>query len=107
VDAGVKILRIGLHPSEGLLDKTSLVAGPFHVAFGEMVFSEIWRKRIINMVFSNGKRNTLTLSVAPGMRNAAIGHKAVNKALLLESFRKVFFDENDDLKGFDYYAYTG
>ena len=106
VDAGVKILRIGLHPSEGLLDHTSLVAGPFHVAFGEMVFSEIWRRILTSMVFDNVKRNILTLTVAPVMRNAAIGHKAINKALLLDSFRKVVFNESNDLKGFDYHAHT-
>ena len=106
VEAGVKILRIGLHPSEGLLDHTSLVAGPFHVAFGEMVFSEIWRRILTSMVFDNVKRNILTLTVAPAMRNAAIGHKAINKALLLDSFRKVVFNESNDLKGFDYHAHT-
>jgi histone acetyltransferase (RNA polymerase elongator complex component) len=106
VNADVKILRIGLHPSEGLMDNTSLVAGPFHVAFGEMVFTEIWRRLISKMVFENGKRNTLTLNVANGMSNAAIGHKAKNKNLLLESFRKVIFVESPDLKGFEYYADT-
>lgn len=106
VNAGVKILRIGLHPSEGLIDNTSLVAGPFHVAFGEMVFSEIWRRMVSEMVFANGKRNILTLTVANGMRNAAIGHKAMNKALFLESFRKVVFEESADLKGFEYHAHT-
>jgi histone acetyltransferase (RNA polymerase elongator complex component) len=106
IEANVKILRIGLHPSEGLLDNTSLVAGPFHVAFGELVFSEIWRRLLSNMVFENMKRNILTLTVAAGMRNAAIGHKAMNKAILLESFRKVVFEESAELKGFEYHADT-
>lgn len=105
-EAGVKILRMGLHPSEGFLDNTSLVAGPFHVAFGELVFSEIWRRLQSNMVFGNGKKNLLTLTVANGMRNAAIGHKAANKALLLQSFRKVIYIESDDMKGFEYHAHT-
>jgi histone acetyltransferase (RNA polymerase elongator complex component) len=106
IAAGVKILRIGLHPSEGLIDNTSLVAGPFHVAFGELVFSEIWRRMLTNMTYENGKRNILTLTVASGMRNAAIGHKALNKAMLLENFRKVVFEESPDLKGFEYHAHT-
>lgn len=106
IAANVKILRIGLHPSEGLLDNTSLVAGPFHVAFGELVFSEIWRRLIINMTYENGKKNMLTLTIAVGMRNAAIGHKALNKAILLESFRKVVFEESTELKGFKYHAHT-
>lgn len=106
IQSGVKILRIGLHPSEGLIDHTSLVAGPFHVAFGEMVFTEIWRRVFKNMFFENGKRNLLTLTLAPGMRNAAIGHKAMNKAILMQNFRKVVFTENADLKGFEYHAHT-
>lgn len=106
ITAEVKILRIGLHPSEGLLDNTSLIAGPFHVAFGELVFSEIWRRLLSNMVFENGKRNILALTVATGMRNAAIGHKAMNKTMLLESFRKVVFEESAELKGFEYHAHT-
>ena len=106
IEANVKILRIGLHPSEGLLDRTSLVAGPFEVAFGEMVFSEIWKRQFDTMVFPNGKRNLLTLTVANGMRNPAIGYKAMNKAMFLESFRKVAFNESADLKGFEYHVDT-
>jgi len=106
IAANVKILRIGLHPSEGLLNNTSLVAGPFHVAFGELVFSEIWHRLLTQLVFENGKRNILTLTVAIGMRNAAIGHKAMNKAILLENFRKVVFEECAELKGFEYHAHT-
>ena len=106
MDAGVKILRIGLHPSEGLLDRTSLVAGPFEVAFGEMVFSEIWHKLFSTMNFPNRKRNMLTLNIANGMRNPAIGYKAMNKSMLLESFRKVVFNESPDLKGFEYHVDT-
>ncbi|MEI6062154.1 MAG: radical SAM protein [Bacteroidota bacterium] len=106
ISAGVKILRIGLHPSEGLLDNTSLVAGPFHVAFGEMVFSEIWRRILLKLDYENPKRNLLTLTVSQGMKNAAIGHKAMNKAMLLQDFRKVIFDESADLKGLEYHAHT-
>jgi histone acetyltransferase (RNA polymerase elongator complex component) len=106
IAANVKILRIGLHPSEGLLENTSLVAGPFHVSFGELAFSEIWRRLLNNITFENGKRNILTLTVAAGMRNAAIGYKAMNKTILLESFRKVVFEESTELKGFEYHAHT-
>jgi len=106
VNSGVKILRIGLHPSDGLMDGSSLVAGPFEVAFGEMVFSEIWKRIFSTMIFNNGKRNLLTITTAQGMRNAAIGYKALNKIMLLESFRKVVFNGSSDLKGFEYYADT-
>ena len=104
--AGVKILRIGLHPSEGLLDKTSLVSGPFHVAFGEMVSTEIWSRILNNLVYPNVKRNALSLTVAIGMINAAIGHKGKNKTMLLQIFRKVVYTESPDLKGFEYHVHT-
>ena len=94
-------------PTEGLMDNSSLVAGPFHVAFGEMVFSEIWRRIFLALHFDNAKKNLLTLTVAPGMINAAIGHKAMNKAMLLQSFRKVTVTESAGLKGFEYHAHTG
>lgn len=106
IHANVKILRMGLHPSEGLLNRSSLVAGPFEVAFGEMVFSEIWKRQISSMPFPNGKRNQLTLTVASGMRNPAIGYKAMNKQMLLRQFRKVVFNESETLKGFDYHVDT-
>ena len=102
--AGIKILRIGLHPSDGLIDHSSLVAGPFHVAFGEMVYSEIWRRLFSKMKFPADNRNSLLLTVPVGMRNAAIGHKASNKALLLEQYRKVIFDVSNELKEFEFYA---
>ena len=106
VEAGVRILRIGLHPSEGLLDRSSLVAGPFEVAFGEMVYSEIWRKQFENIEFPNKRRNQLTVSVPRGMRNPATGYKAMNKAMFLENFRKVVFVENDELKAFGFHVDT-
>jgi len=39
---GVKVLRVGLHPSEGLLSGHELIAGPFHQSFKELVLTEIW-----------------------------------------------------------------
>ena len=42
---GVNILRVGLHPSEGLMNGTSLVAGPFHISFRELVMTEIWKEQ--------------------------------------------------------------
>ena len=71
-----------------------------------MVFSEIWKRQFSKMIPPNGKRNILTLTVANGMRNPAIGYKAMNKTFLLESFRKVVFNESADLKGFEYHADT-
>ncbi|MGB2600378.1 MAG: radical SAM protein, partial [Candidatus Omnitrophota bacterium] len=32
---GIKVIRCGLHPSEGLLSGEEYLAGPFHTAFGQ------------------------------------------------------------------------
>ena len=44
IGAGIKVVRMGLQPSE-LLEK-SVVAGPYHPAFGELVQSRLWLKKI-------------------------------------------------------------
>jgi len=100
-EAGVKILRIGLHPSEGLLGGESLLAGPFHVAFGELVataqWSAVFRQKLSGM--TPGKRGSLLVEVAPRQLNAAVGHKAANKHMLLDNFSRVAFRGNPDLTG--------
>jgi len=74
--AGVKILRLGLHPSEGLLHGNDLVAGPFHVAFGEMVHSRIWQD--ILMKISPEKKSDITIFVNPQQISRAVGHRGAN-----------------------------
>jgi histone acetyltransferase (RNA polymerase elongator complex component) len=107
VHSGVRILRTGLHPSEGLLDGSSLVAGPFHVNFGEMVYSEVWHRifqDFLNETPLTTKEKNLVLCVAQGMRNAAFGYQALNRALLLTGFRTVTIQEDSELKNFEFHA---
>lgn len=79
-EAGVKILRLGLHPSEGILHGDDLIAGPFHVAFGEMVYSKIWF-HILNELESDPSAG-ITIFVNPKQLNHAIGHKGLNRKML-------------------------
>lgn len=88
-EAGVKILRLGLHPSEGILNGDDLVAGPFHVAFGEMVYSKIWNN-ILNELESDPSAD-ITIFVNPKQLNHAIGHKGMNRKMLEGRFGKVNF----------------
>ena len=44
VGAGIRVVRMGLQPSETLTQ--NVVAGPYHPAFGELVMSRIWLKKI-------------------------------------------------------------
>lgn len=39
--AGIKVIRIGLQADEELCTKGNIIAGPFHPAFGELVYSHL------------------------------------------------------------------
>ncbi len=94
-DAGVTILRLGLHPSEGLFHGNELVAGPFHTAFGAMVYSRIWY-HILNGLQS-GIGNKITVTVHPKELNHAIGYRKTNRMMLLDRFESVQFRTDNTL----------
>jgi histone acetyltransferase (RNA polymerase elongator complex component) len=95
----VKVLRMGLHPSESLLKKGNIIAGPFHVAFGEQVLTEVWKSRILGFMDGDDvKGNHVTIFVHPGQLNAAIGFRASNRKWLQQKFNKVQFIPDPTLK---------
>jgi histone acetyltransferase (RNA polymerase elongator complex component) len=96
-DAGVKILRLGLHPSEGILHGNDLIAGPFHVAFGEMVYSKIWYNILCEL--KSDPNAEITVFVNPKQINHAAGHKGMNRKMLEGKFRKVKFRGDEKLLG--------
>ena len=73
----VTILRMGLHPSEGLLSGTDYLAGPFHVSFKELVLSAIWHDAIQKIV--NEKGDAATILVPASEINYAIGYGGANR----------------------------
>lgn len=94
----VKVLRLGLHPSEGLRQSNELVAGPFHPALRELANTAIWGE-IFSETLKNRKGKNLKVTVSPKELNAAIGHKGANKKLLLEHFLRVAFATDLHLSG--------
>lgn len=101
---GVKVIRVGLHPSEGLLSGNDLVAGPFHEAFRELVMTEIWAGEFSDLLQAEpGKQ--LEIHVAPGQFNFAIGYAAKNKKALLKVYDTVVFYKDDHLKGREFHAH--
>lgn len=78
MDNNVNILRIGLHPSEGLLKGTDYIAGPFHVSFKELVLTELWKDRIQRTIEQQG-RDDLTIEVPSEEINYAVGYLSANK----------------------------
>jgi len=88
----VQILRIGLHPSEGFINRETLVAGPFHVSFKELVLTEIWREKLIE-ISQHNHSDTFIVEVPKEEINYAIGYRSSNKILMEQRFRKVIFKQ--------------
>lgn len=96
-EAGVKVLRVGLHPSELLLKGTSLVAGPFHPAFRQMAETILWEKTLRQIPLNHSTLKHLTVRVAPRALVEAIGFKKHNKNWLLQHFHSVRFESDPTL----------
>jgi histone acetyltransferase (RNA polymerase elongator complex component) len=87
---GIQILRIGLHPSEGLINHETLVAGPFHISFKELVLTELWKKRLLLLTQPNTS-DTFEVEVPSSEINYAIGYGSLNKKWLEKKYKKLKF----------------
>jgi histone acetyltransferase (RNA polymerase elongator complex component) len=103
-NAGINILRVGLHPSEGLINKETYIDGPFHVSFRELVLTEIW-KEILSPLTRCAENKNLIISVPDNEYNYAIGYGASNKKMLQTHFSEVNFVKDISLKGRNYHAH--
>jgi histone acetyltransferase (RNA polymerase elongator complex component) len=114
---GIIVTRVGLHPSGNLLSGKELVAGPFHPSFRELVESRLWQELLETLLpvkkeedsAAKGKQPTLSFGplkvhIAPGQRNAAIGHQAANRKMLEKYFIPVRFITDTSLSGRQFYA---
>ncbi len=98
----IQILRLGLHPSEGLISGCELVEGPFHPAMKELVLSSMWAdlfSRLLNEQDHELKQKDLIICVAPRQLSVAVGHHGSNKEALEKIYRKVVFKTDPQLKG--------
>jgi len=98
----VRILRIGLHPSEGLINGDSLVAGPFHRSFKELVCTARWKELFSEILKQKGE--SIVIKINPNQINAAVGYNKENKNLILKFFKKVAFETDNKIEywKFDY-----
>jgi histone acetyltransferase (RNA polymerase elongator complex component) len=96
-EQGINVIRVGLHPSEGLISGESLVAGPFHSSFRELVLTEIWRK-LLERFLHVPENQELIVSVNPKEYNYSIGYKASNKKILIEKFQSVIFKKDSSIR---------
>lgn len=104
----IKILRLGLHPSEGLISGCEMAGGPFHPALKELVMSALWKdifSDLIDGANNQSPQQTLTVSVAPSQIHAATGHQSSNKLALQKHYGKVIFKADPGLSGRNFYVH--
>ena len=77
----VSVIRMGLHPSDELVAGKSLIDGPFHPSFKEMVMAKIWEE-IIHAKLKGNTSNNIRISVSDKQMHYAIGYKQANKTQL-------------------------
>jgi histone acetyltransferase (RNA polymerase elongator complex component) len=101
-EANVKIIRIGLHPSEGYL-KGNEYAGPFHPSFRELVMTSVWTDRFQDL-FNEKEGKTVEIRVNPADLHPAIGYYGKNRKLLEKFFRTVKFIADPEIQEKTYHA---
>ncbi|OHD09198.1 MAG: hypothetical protein A2Y41_06860 [Spirochaetes bacterium GWB1_36_13] len=96
----IPVIRLGLHPSEGLLSGRDIVSGPFHPSFRELVYSEIWKSILSPLLEEREKKSKkLTLRVSPSEVNYVSGYDSCNKIMLLNFFSRVRILPSEKLNG--------
>jgi histone acetyltransferase (RNA polymerase elongator complex component) len=102
-EGGVKVIKMGLHPSDAFVKGDELVAGPFHEAFRELVMTEIWGEEFKELMLPS-KDKHIEIEVSSSQFNFAIGHAAKNKKALLQFYDTVVFFRNDNLRKREYHV---
>lgn len=77
MDHNVKVIRVGLQPTEEISYNAKVIAGPFHPSFGELVDSEIIFRRMKNVLPQENLKD-LRIFVHPKNFSKLIGQKKKN-----------------------------
>ncbi len=99
--ANVDVIRMGLQASDSLEDGSTIIAGPWHPAFGHLVFAEILYDRVckkIDAVCGQLASEDIILKVHPRSESRLRGDKNANLAKLKHRYPHRIFsihlDEN-------------
>lgn len=95
-NAGIKVIRVGLHDSESL--KANMIGGAFHPAFRELCEGRMFYDNIMAELESTEvKDGNIIVSVPKSALSKAIGQKAINKNKLIELGYNPQFTEDNTL----------
>lgn len=87
----VEVIRVGLHPSEGILDGSALLAGPFHASFRELVETYIWKQKLVLLLNQHKAGSDISIQATANELRYAIGYASANRLMLENHFNKVEF----------------
>ncbi len=95
---GIRVIRIGLQSTDEISEGGSVVAGPLHSAFGELVENSVFYDKIAALISSGTvNRDTKTIRVNPRDISKAAGNKKRNILKIKQKFGidiKIVGDEN-------------
>ena len=87
-DHGISVIRMGLQGSHDLAKPGSLVAGPYHPAFGHLVYSALFLDRMIDRLEAMGALpKRLNVRVNPRDVVRAVGERRKNIRVLKDRFQ--------------------
>ena len=88
---GIPVVRMGLHPARDLQRQDTMLAGPFHPAFGELVHSEIFLQRAMALVVQKEIAGDLCFRTHPRNVSRLRGHRNGNIEVLQQccGFRRI------------------
>ena len=84
-NAGIPVIRFGLNPSEPLSGGDA-VAGAYHPAFGELVYSRVYYNKAVKLLEGVAPGSCVTLNVAPGRVSMMTGQHRCNIDALIQKF---------------------
>lgn len=102
----INVIKVGLHPTEELKNNETLISGPYHPSFRELVYTEIWREIFEDKIVV--KEDSIAQIYVPVKElNYAIGYNSKNKKELEKYFQRVNIKGDHKLHGrhcyVDYY----
>ena len=101
-EAGIAVIRIGLQPTEELERPGTILAGPFHPAFRQLVESSIFLDGMRSALKERkGTNDTAVFSVNPKDISLAVGQRRCNINKLMKEFKlgKVRIIEDGSIQG--------
>lgn len=86
-EAGIDVIRIGLHSSDDLEEDGGIVAGPYHQAFGEIVESLIFRDKMEEKIVKKNLSDCdFVFHCKKSEVSKAVGHKKMNSEYLSQQY---------------------